>query len=165
MAHNESLVQRAEALFKAACRLEIPRLISEHCADRIGETLGSLLVAAGKATVFKKVHFDLSRQSGVISQIRSFERPQIIVFGIEAHVCVLQSAIGLHQAGFDVSLVTDAISSRHEHDSTIAIDRARDLNIRCVTTEMVLFEWMERGDSEAFREFLPIIRSLPGAGA
>jgi nicotinamidase-related amidase len=72
---------------------------------------------------------------------------------------VLQSALSLLDAGYRPVVVSDAVSSRKAYDRDVALQRLRDAGIGLVTTEMVLFEWLERGDAPEFRELLPLIKS------
>ncbi len=77
---------------------------------------------------------------------------------METHVCVLQTAISLKEAGYHPHVVRDAVSSRRTIDKETALERLRDSAIGLVTTEMVIFEWLERGDDEAFGDLLPMIK-------
>ena len=77
---------------------------------------------------------------------------------METHVCVLQTAISLKEAGYRPHVAVDAVSSRRQADKEAALDRMRDLGIGLVTGEMVIFEWLERGDDAAFRDLLPLIK-------
>ena len=90
--------------------------------------------------------------------MRAAKRPQIILTGTEAHVCVLQTAFGLLAAGFEVYLVADAASSRTPENRSAAIERMRAAGIGIVTTEMVLFEWLHQAGTDDFRQLLPLIK-------
>ena len=81
-----------------------------------------------------------------------------MIAGSEAHVCVLQSAMGLLQAGYDPFVVMDATSSRRRENHRAAVDRLRVAGVGLVTTEMVVFEWLRRGGTAEFRELLKLIR-------
>ena len=78
---------------------------------------------------------------------------------METHVCVLQSALSLKEIGYRPHVVSDAVSSRRTHDRETALARLRDAGVAMVSTEMVIFEWLERGDDEAFRDLLPMIKA------
>ncbi|MHC1559626.1 isochorismatase family protein [Actinomycetospora sp. C-140] len=82
----------------------------------------------------------------------------VVVAGCEAHVCVLQTVLGLRAAGRDVAVVADAVGSRSEANRDRAVERMRDHGVDVVTTEMVLFEWLHDSDHEAFREVQKLIR-------
>ena len=94
----------------------------------------------------------------MVDLLRSSGRKQVILTGTETHVCVLQSALGLLEAGFQVFLVADAASSRTPENRTLAIERLRAAGVAIVSTEMVLFEWLQRAGTDAFRKMLPLIK-------
>ena len=81
-----------------------------------------------------------------------------VVAGCEAHVCVLQTVLGLRAAGRDVAVVADAVGSRAEANRDRALERLRDHGVDVVTSEMVLFEWLGDSDHEAFREVQKLIK-------
>ncbi len=89
------------------------------------------------------------------------QRSDPILCGTEAHVCELQTALGLKEHGYNPTIVADAVGSRKKHDRKTAISRMSAADISIVTAEMVLFEWLERGDQEEFRQILPMIKELP----
>jgi nicotinamidase-related amidase len=90
--------------------------------------------------------------------LKASGRQQIILTGMETHVCVLQTALGLLEAGFSVYLVADAASSRTPANRQLAIDRLHQAGAHIVSTEMVLFEWLERAGTDDFRALLPLIK-------
>jgi nicotinamidase-related amidase len=166
----ERVVANAARLLTGAERLGVPALATEHCPQGIGHTVSPLrgLVPAGG--VMEKVHFAASAEDACAARFAALDRPQVVVAGAEAHVCVLQTTLALKEAGYAPHLVVDAISSRKAIDRETAVVRLRDAGVVAVTTEMVLFEWLARGDTAEFKDILPLIKSdeLPaaeGAGA
>jgi hypothetical protein len=85
-------------------------------------------------------------------------RRRLVVAGCEAHVCVLQTVLGLRGQGFEISLAADAVGSRRSIDRTTALARLARNSVEIVTAEMVLFEWLERSDHPKFKELLALIR-------
>ena len=81
------------------------------------------------------------------------------VAGMEAHVCVLQTVLGLKAVGYEPVVVADAIASRQSESRDLAISRMRKHGVDIVNAEMVIFEWLEVGDSRAFKDVLPMIKS------
>ena len=154
----EAAIERAALLLQGAARLELPVLISEHYAKGIGHTVPALLSLAPEGAAFDKIHFSALREPGVSDRIAALGRKQVVICGMEAHVCVLQSALSLLDAGYQVFLATDATSSRHAADRDAAFARFERAGGTLVTAEMVLFEWLERGDTPAFREVLKLIK-------
>lgn len=154
----EATIARAALLLRGAQKLAVPILISEHYAKGIGHTVPELAALAPDGAVFDKIHFSCAREPGVLERIAGSGRKQIVLAGMETHVCVLQSALSLVEAGYDVFLVTDATSSRQAIDRDAACARLQRAGGTLVTAEMVLFEWLERGDSPRFREVLKLIK-------
>lgn len=145
-------------LLGAADRLGIPVIVSEQYVRGLGHTVPDLLPLPTGAHRFEKMHFSCTREPGFLELIATTGRRQIIVTGMEAHVCVLQTVLGLVAAGHEVHLVEDAASSRTPANRTAAIARARAAGAGIVTTEMVVFEWLERAGTDEFRTLLPLIK-------
>ena len=158
VADNRAIVARIELLMRAAKRLAVPLLVSEHYPSGIGHTLAGLSALAPKDAVFEKITFSCLKQDGVPDRFRKLGRKQVVVCGMEAHVCVLQSALSLLEAGYQVHLTEDATGSRHAVDRAAALRRLERAGGTLVTAEMVVFEWLERGDSPAFRELLALVK-------
>ena len=104
------------------------------------------------------MRFSCAAEAGVLDMLRASGRQQVLLTGMEAHVCVLQTALGLLEAGFDVFLIADATSSRTPANRDAAIERLRHCGVHIVTTEMVLFEWLHQAGTEEFRAMLPLIK-------
>ena len=154
----DELVRRIGLLLRAARRLEVPVLATEHHARGLGVTVPEVRGALAEDEILEKIHFNAAAEPEACERIRALDRPQVIVTGAEAHVCVLQTTLGLLAQGFRPLLVADAIASRNPADRDAALLRARDAGVPVVTSEMVVFEWLERGATEAFRDLLPLIR-------
>lgn len=138
-------------LIRIANTLSIPTVFSEQYPQGLGATLPCLLDADNNAPVVIKTLFscvDASCLNGSPVEQSS----QIIVAGIEAHVCVLQTVIHLLAIGKTVYVVADAVSSRNEHDKALALERLRGAGAHIVSREMVLFEWLRDSRSTHFKE-------------
>jgi nicotinamidase-related amidase len=155
----DRVVANAARLMTGAARLEVPILLTEHYPKGIGPIVPALRALAPPDGVLEKIHFDALSEPACAERFAALDRPQAVVAGTEAHVCVLQTALGLKQAGFEPYLVIDAVSSRKPEEKTAAVARLRDAGVAAVTTEMVLFEWLARGDTAEFRDLLPLIKS------
>jgi nicotinamidase-related amidase len=108
--------------------------------------------------VVEKIHFSLAEEPGFLGRLGALDRPQVVVAGMEAHVCVLQTALGLLRAGFETYLAADAAGSRLLENKDLALARMREEGVRIVSAEMVLFEWMQRAGTERFKAVLPLIK-------
>lgn len=155
---TERVAANSVRLLQAAAQLQVPSFVSEQYVRGLGPSLPAIRTAAGHARFFEKTHFSCAAEPGIVDLLRASGRQQVILTGTETHVCVLQTALGLREAGFDVYLVADAASSRTPENRQAAIDRLRAAGVGIVTTEMVLFEWLHRAATEEFRTLLPLIK-------
>jgi nicotinamidase-related amidase len=140
-------------LAQLAAALDVPTVISEHMAAKIGATAPELRAAAPGAQVVAKSAFSAAR-GGVLEATALRDRQQIVLAGIEAHVCVLQTALELQARGWAVHAVAAACGSRRTGDRDLALARMRAHGVQVVSREMVAFEWLARGDDPQFGAIL-----------
>ena len=159
IAGAEICIKRCRLLLEAARTLDIPIRASEHCPASVGVTISDLGDQLHPAEILSKVHFDGSAEPAFLEDLRALDRPTIVVGGMEAHVCVLQTVLGLKGRGFEPVLVADAVSSRANDSRECAVERMRGHGIDIVTTEMVIFEWLKLAGTAAFKRLLPMIKA------
>jgi nicotinamidase-related amidase len=138
-------------LIDAAVLVGVPVVYSEQYPQALGATLPVLRKAAPEAPVVAKTAFScLAAQclTGLPVEVRK----QVVICGIEAHVCVLQTALEMKAAGKDVYVVADAIGSRAAGDKEAAIARLQAAGVVIVTREMALFEWLRDSKAPAFKD-------------
>ena len=161
MADGAGVVARCSVLLKATALLGVPVAVSEQYPKGLGHTVGGLKAEIGDAPVFEKLNFscwrDISMRAAFI-KLHDMGRPQIIIAGIEAHVCVLQSALDLAQAGFGVFVVSDATSSRAESSKALALTRMGQAGIEVINTEMAVFELLGKAGTPEFKELSALIK-------
>ncbi|QNM98036.1 isochorismatase family protein [Chitinimonas koreensis] len=138
-------------LVDAARMNGVPVVLSEQYPQGLGHTLGLLRAAAESAPTVEKTTFSCVA-ADCLKDTPAETRSQVVICGIEAHVCVLQTALELQAAGKQVFLVADAIGARQAADKAVAIERARTAGVAIVTREMALFEWMRDSRVPQFRE-------------
>ncbi len=155
---GEEIIANSCRLLAGASQLGVPAYVSEHCVRALGTSVAAVRQSAVDACFFEKSHFSCAAEPGVLKMLRQPGRPQLILTGSEAHVCVLQSALGLQAAGFDVFVVRDAASSRTRENREAGFDRLRAAGVHIVSSEMVLFEWLHRAGTDEFRQVLPLIK-------
>lgn len=154
----ESVSANIIRLITSAQTLRIPLLCTEHCPDKIGPTTAVLANLIGADSIISKSHFSAYREPSIASAIEALNRKQVIIVGTETHVCVLQTTLLLKQSGFQPYLVADATSSRHLENKQLGVARMRQRAVDVVSTEMVIFEWLQRADRQSFRALLPVIK-------
>lgn len=147
----EQLVANCAWLMGVASVLDVPMLISEQYPAGLGPTVAKLRTVAPAGAWMEKVHFSCTDAPACRARIEAAGRAQMVLAGIEAHVCVLQTALGLMPAGKEVFVVADAVSSRRPLDMEMAMGRMRAAGVQVVTKEMVLFEWAHQSATDQFR--------------
>ncbi|NJM30342.1 MAG: hydrolase [Rhizobiales bacterium] len=160
MAHAKETEARAAILIQAAKALDVPLAVSEQYPKGLGHTVPALREEIGNAPVFEKTAFSCWRDAALKKHlIGAFEngRPQVLIAGIEAHVCVLQTAATWRRRGW-VFVAADAVSSRKETSVSLAFDRMRQAGVAVVNTEMAVFEMLGGAGSTQFRSLSALIR-------
>lgn len=158
MANPHMVIDNTAILLKATGALDIPVLVSEQYPRGLGPTVPELATLVSPDSVVEKVHFSCMSDDGYARRFREIGRSQAVLVGIEAHVCVLQTAEQLVEAGCDVFVVADATSSRTIANHRAALERMRADGAQIVTTEMVAFEWLARAGTREFKEISALIK-------
>ncbi|MFN4277431.1 MAG: isochorismatase family protein [Ferrovibrio sp.] len=158
MRDGARVVRQAGILLQAARRLAIPALITEQYPQGLGPTVPEVMAEAGDAPVMAKMHFSAASDPAIRGRIEAAGRSQVVIAGIEAHVCVLQTALTLREAGHRVAVVVDAVSSRHADSVSVALQRLQAAGVDLVTTEMCLFEWLGSATHPDFKSLSSLIK-------
>lgn len=158
IADAAAVIERARILIEAARQLDLPVLVSEQYPQGLGGTDPRLGPLPAAATVVAKITFSCCREAQFCDALQRLQRSQIVLCGMEAHVCVLQSALELREQGFDVFVVEDAVGSRRPLSKQLGLARMRDRGIDVVDSEMVVFEWAERAGTARFRALSQLIK-------
>lgn len=147
-----SVIHNCGRLMKGAERLGVPVTVSEQYPKGLGPTMVDLRDLTAATNVLEKTSFSCAAAPNIMERLVSLERRKVIVAGIEAHVCVCQTALGLLEQGYEVFVVADAVNSRHPADMKTGLARMQASGVKVVPTESVLFEWLGDASHEAFRE-------------
>ena len=154
---GQQAVRKALLLADAARLLGVPVLGTEQNPDGLGPNIDA--VRQRCASTLAKMHFDAC-EDGLLEQLVALgDVPEVVLAGCEAHVCLLQTALGLRRAGREVWVVADACGSRSAADHALAMRRVRDAGARIVGTEMVLFEWLHDCRHPDFRQVLALVKA------
>ena len=151
---SEGVVANARRLLEAARLMGVPGLFTEQNPGKLGATVEQL--APGPDRVEAKMTFDALRAPGLAGRLPP--GGTVVVIGCEAHVCVLQTVVGLLEVGRRVVVVRDAVGSRRAESRDAALHRMERHGAEIVTTEMVIFEWLESCEHPRFREALALVR-------
>lgn len=151
---GERVVWNARRLLDGAEILDIPALGTEQYRKGLGATVEPLASRLGEMP--DKLHF--SSCQSIVARLEEFNRPKILIAGIEAHVCVQQTALDLLSLGYDVYLAVDAVESRHKVDRRIALRRMESSGVTLTTTEATLFEWCRVAGTPQFKQISQLVR-------
>jgi len=157
---SQDHLPRIEVLVEACQGLEVPIIASEQYPQGLGPTVDSL-AAILSDTPPGKLTFSCARDEDIRKAVEDSGRQQIVVTGIEAHVCVLQTAIDLINLGFEVYVPHDAVNSRRPTDKEWALHRMAAAGAVITATESALFELLERCDTSDFKTVAKLIKKIP----
>ncbi len=147
------VINTCAKLVSIAQKLSIPFLITEQYPKGLGSTIIDVRQVAGdKATYLDKLEFSCVRNAEIMERIKASGKKQIIIAGVETHICVLQTALELKELGYEVFVVSNATSSRKNLQHVFALQRLNHNGIDVVTYEMVAFEWLEKAGTDEFKE-------------
>ncbi len=158
MLKGESVKINAVNIAKAAGILKLPVIITEQYPKGLGTTIEEIKNTLPDAKYIEKTHFSVLKEDKFEETINSYEKKQVILFGIETHICVLQTAFDLLNKGYEVFIVQDACGSRCEDNKSAALRRLIHSGAQIVTTEMVLFELLEGSKHPNFKEVQALIK-------
>lgn len=147
------IVQKASKLTKAATILGIPIVVTEQYPEGLGETILPIKQYLPTETKFiKKTCFNALLEEGMPELIKSYGKKQIVIAGIETHICVHQTATALIEEGYDVYVIKDACASRNKYEfkQGINIIQANGIKISCL--EIALYEWLKSSKNPHFKE-------------
>ncbi len=146
----QQLLENTLWLARLARRLAVPVMASEQYPKGLGHTHADLLASLPGDAIGEKLHFSCVA-AGCLADLEGVEREQLVLCGIESHVCVLQTVIELLEGGREVFVVADAVSSRRVADRELALVRMGDHGAQIVSREMVAFEWLRQAGGDEFR--------------
>ncbi|HPL62516.1 MAG TPA: hydrolase [Syntrophales bacterium] len=158
MHEKEKLASSLGILIRGLQLMGIPMIATEQYPKGIGPTIPEISGLLESVPVLSKMSFSCWGDPGCREAISSSDRTRILIAGIEAHVCVYQTAIDLARSGYEVDIVADAVSSRTPFNRDTGLARMRDRGIGMTSVEIVLFELMRTAESEEFRGISKILK-------
>lgn len=151
-------LKNTRLLIEAAGEVEVPVLLTEQYPEGLGHTVPELTNVSVQYPVFAKLHFSCMEDAAFAAALRATGRSQVVLAGMEAHICVVQTAASLLEQGFDVFVASDATASRSAESEKACLDRLSAAGVGIVTSEMVVFEWLAKAGTAAFKKMLPKIK-------
>ena len=158
--NGQALKKRASVLAKAANILNIPTIITEQYPTGLGLTINEIkdTLNTNNSNYFEKIEFNAFSNVTLLNELKAKNRKQIILAGIETHICVRQTANELLKAGFDVSLAKDCCGSRSEDEHIAGLNIMKQEGCYIKTTEMILFELLKTAKHPNFKEIQAFIK-------
>jgi nicotinamidase-related amidase len=157
---HSRVLTRIDLLLSAANLLEIPLLVTEQYPKGLGGTIDEIRKAIPEMRPLTKMDFSCVAASDFKERLSSLQKDQIVLAGIETHICVAQTALDLAAQGENVFVVADATSSRRPLDAQIALQRMERNGLTITTTEAVVFEWLRRAGTDEFKALQPKLKAL-----
>ena len=155
---RERLLQNAIRLVQGAAILRLPVLATEQYRKGVGATVPDIASAIPGFAPLEKTAFSCFGAPGFVEALRAEAVGDVILCGIETHVCVLQTCFDLLEQGFRPFVAADAISSRTAENHRLGVKRMRDAGAIIVSTEMILFELLERAGTDEFKQVLALVK-------
>ncbi len=152
------LTRNAGILLESAVELAIPVIFTEQYVKGLGSTLTELKARAPAASCYEKLTFSCCGNEAFIKHLKGSGRTQIIVCGMETHVCVLQTVIELLDDGFDVHVVKDAVMSRSDDNRQTAMEAMVLAGAVPACTESVVFELLKIAGSDSFKKLSKLVK-------
>jgi len=151
MRHKEQVVTHCLHLIILAKLLQIPILLTEQYPKGLGPTISEIKEALPEYAPFEKTAFNGCQEAGFLEKVASTGRKKLLLTGMETHVCVLQTSLGLMKQGYSVQVVQDAVCSRTKNNFRSGLEYMRDAGTVITNTETVLFQILDRAGTEAFK--------------
>lgn len=158
MHEKERLFDNLQKLIKGIQVLGLPVLWVEQNPSGLGPTIPQVADLLPHDSPISKMSFSSCRNDGFLQALKHLDRNQVLIAGIETHICVYQTAVDLVDMGVDVQVVTDAVSSRTPENKAIGLQRMRDAGAGWTSVETALFELLEIAEGEPFKALLKIVK-------
>lgn len=157
---NKEQVEKKSAIVAEAAKiLGIPVVVTEQYPKGLGNTIPAVKDAlAEDIEIFEKTAFSALNNEEILEAIKKHNKKQILIFGIETHICVSQTTATLRELGYEVSVIKDACGSRAEEEYLAGLERMKDNGAYIITTEIALFEWLKGAKHPNFKAVQALIK-------
>jgi nicotinamidase-related amidase len=153
---RDFIVENIQLLVQVAKQLEVPILATTQNAEKLGAMTPKLAELIGDTPVVDKLCFSCLGSEPFAQQLQATGRSQVVLVGVEAHICVMQTALDMLKAGYLVHVPYDAVASRLKRDWKYALLRLSSSGAIVSTVESVIYEWLYEAGTDSFREVLPL---------
>ncbi len=158
MTEREQVISRCHILIEAARRFAMPIVVTEQYPKGLGPTVSEIKDVLQSYEPVEKITFDCCAEPSFSHRIDTEGRRQIILTGMETHICVLQTCLGLLRQDYIVHVVQDAVCSRTKQNFRTGIEMMRDAGAVITSTETVVFQLLEKAGTEEFRAISKLVK-------
>lgn len=158
MHKKEALFENLQRIIKGSQILGIPILWAEQNPEGLGPTIPEVARLLSNIQPISKFSFSCCGSERFMQELEALDRKQVLIAGIEAHVCVYQTTMDLLELGYEVQIVADAVSSRAAENREIGLARMKDAGASLTSTETALFELLKVARGVKFKEILKIVK-------
>jgi nicotinamidase-related amidase len=158
MHDKEKLLRNVLKLIEGAVVLEVPIVLTEQYPKGLGPTLPEIKKLIPQVQPIEKVCFNCCDEESFCKSLESLGRRQVLIAGIEAHICVYQTAMALSRDGYEVQVVGDCVSSRDSEDKMVSLFKMGAAGISPTTVETALFELLKAASGEKFKQISNIVK-------
>jgi nicotinamidase-related amidase len=158
MHDKEKLLKNVITLIKGVKVLEIPIILTEQYPKGLGPTIPEIKELIPEIKAVEKVCFSCTDEAAFNKALTTLKRKQVLIAGIEAHICVYQTAIALARLSYEVQVVGDCVASRDPENKMAALFKMGAMGIMPTTTEMALFELLKVAQGDKFKQISSIVK-------
>ncbi len=156
---KDAIVNRSKIMVQAANILDIPTIVTEQYPKGLGNTVSAVSESFGEnVKLIEKKAFSVLKEEGFLDLLKSYGKKQIIIGGIETHICVHQTVADLLQEGFEVYVAKDMCASRRKNEFKQGIELMKQNGAKITCVEIVLFEWLKTSKHPQFKEIQALIK-------
>ncbi|MBN1952665.1 MAG: isochorismatase family protein [Bacteroidales bacterium] len=162
-ANSKELISSSICLLKGLKLLKIPILVTQQNTKGLGPTIPEINKTIGNFSYIEKMTFSCYREPAFIRVLNRIGKRNVIIMGLETHVCILQTTLDLLYNNFNPVIVHDCVGSSSETDKEVAIWRMRDVGSVITTCESILFELFREAGTDEFKELLKLVKERKDA--
>ncbi|WP_096200879.1 hydrolase [Bacillus sp. FJAT-45350] len=157
MHDKEKFIKNVQIMIQGARAMNLPIIVLEQYPKGLGKTIPEVASLLEEEPI-EKISFGACLNQQFIDSVQALNRKQLLIVGMEAHVCVYQTVMGLLENNFAVEVVSDAVSSRVYENKQIGLQRMQDGGAKITSTEMCLFELMKVAEGKIFKDIIKLLK-------
>ena len=158
MYEKDRFFANLQKIIKGAQVLGIPIILTEQIPEKLGSTIPEIAQLLSDVRPIRKVSFSCGGSDAFMKALEASGRKQVLLTGMETHVCVYQTTLDLLRSGYEVHIVADAVSSRAAENREVGLEKIKDAGAILTSTEMALFELLKVAEGAEFKEIIKIVK-------